>query len=233
MPLTRPVSMSYDDLAYLDNALPQNTMEQAGRQAGLLLQRTVSLGTLDDQQLIMHRPGLPRYLSYNMADDTGAAPLLADDDFTKLTPADLDRQMLLEQLYVSQLQTLRSDMARISSQEQNWAHHHLADLDALTSRTAEHLAYVSEAQRTPATQLTELKERCAVSVREQKDVLGEMAQEIETLASRLDYEIASLQGRVEDVEVGLEDFEKGVESVERAAAELEGRGHGGWGCIVM
>jgi predicted nucleic acid-binding Zn-ribbon protein len=100
-----------------------------------------------------------------------------------------------------------------------------SDQDALETLYEPHLKAVRE-----------LQTHSEGLMRSEKERFEEYGKEVETLAAKLDYEIAGLKGRVEDVAVGVGDFEKGVRRVEERVGDLEREGQkadGWWQCRVM
>ena len=80
----------------------------------------------------------------------------------------------------------------------------------------------------------EAKDLMTRILRDETESLIEGRRELETLAAKLEYEIGSLRGKVEDVEVGVEDFERAVVGAEARVQELEDewKKGGTWRCVV-
>jgi hypothetical protein len=101
---------------------------------------------------------------------------------------------------------VRAKISGISAIDQAYAR----DTDALQ---ALYYSWTDTFQRVKASS-TEL-------VAEERGHLTESLKDVEVLLARLEYEIAALRSKVEDVEDGVVEFEKQVESVEKRAEELK------------
>ncbi|GAB7344221.1 hypothetical protein MBLNU457_2111t1 [Dothideomycetes sp. NU457] len=189
-----------------------------------VLRRTQSYSAYISQHLSFHDPSeaAPRHLSFSVAASSTELP--PDTTVYPSAPkmASYETQLAHEKTYTAFLQNLREELADLSRREATWTH---ARIDALTSLIPSADADISFAESSlyePSQRYAEIKDLAAASLRDEKDIIGEGRKELETLAAKLDYEIANLRSKVEDAEVGVKDFERSVEAVDTKLKELEG-----------
>jgi len=231
---TRETS-SIDGLAPQDLDVADVLPEESEHVIGPLLRRTNSYSTFVERALSLHNidHSIPRTLSFSVATESNclSRPTVSERSPETASPK---RQLADEKAHTTYLQSLRSSLADLSRTEAVWTSAQIDSLDALLDSADSDNQFVESALQVPTKAYTELKDMAAAALRDEKEALKEGRKELEMLAAKLDYEIESLKGKVEDVHVGVDDFERAVAGVEQKVDELEAEGRGGlgWGCIV-
>ncbi|KAK4539727.1 hypothetical protein LTR36_010380 [Oleoguttula mirabilis] len=226
----------------LDDVLP--TGLETGHDVGVRLRRTLSLSHVVTVTLQKRsEDAYPRHLSFSLAEESVLTWTdVADEDDDNEAggggayPNDPKAQLADEDLRAKQATHLRLVIHELRTSTADWTARQLrvldtevlqqldrdqADLDNMHDPHIEHVNY--------------LQTHGEGVLREQRERLEEGGKEIEAVAAKLEYEIAGLRSRVEDVEAGVGDFGMGVGRVEDRVREMERDGVGGrgWGCVVM
>ncbi|KAF2155266.1 hypothetical protein K461DRAFT_221895 [Myriangium duriaei CBS 260.36] len=86
----------------------------------------------------------------------------------------------------------------------------------------------------PAQTAQNLKEMAEMAIHDEQEIIEEGRRELETLTAKLDYEIANLRSKIEDVEIGVDEFKKAVHDTEMRVEEVERETFGrvGWTCVM-
>ncbi|PSK53790.1 Dynactin, isoform [Elsinoe australis] len=160
------------------------------------------------------------------SNETAAPELTASDDH--------EVQYLQQRFYAQHLKVLRASIAHLSQNEATWTTTQIDALGSQLRQAGEDQEKLREYYDGPAQAAQNLRDMATAVLRDEQDMLGEGKRELETLAAKLDYEIANLRGKIEDVELGVDDFERAVLGAEQRVDEVEREveGKAGWGCIV-
>lgn len=204
-----------------------------------LLQRTKSFSNYITNHLETHSDDRwPRHLSFSLAEDTILtwAPLAPQDpELYFETPFD---QLQHEKSYAQESVKLSQILHSLSSQTATFTTTHLSILTDLLASLDNDQRSLDSTHEPLAARVAALHTESETLLREEGVQFGEGVKELETLVSRLEYEIGGLKGRVKEVGTGVGDFERGVGRVEERVAELEReevraaqKGWGG-GCVV-
>lgn len=225
----------YNDVE-LNGALP--TGPETEKDVSRLLQRTTSYSRFVSASLERRLDNAhARHLSFSLAEDSvltwGA--IVEDDEDLDGDDDDLNVQLIHQEYLAKESKMLRHMINELSSNTATFTQNALLALDSLLEKLDGdqeplELMYDNDVDR-----VRTLHNSSEGMIRAEKERLEEGSKEAETLASKLDYEINALRGRVEDVEAGVSDFERGVRRMEDRVKELEkagGRGGSLWTCVV-
>lgn len=210
------------------------------QEIGTLLRRTQSYSTFISHVLqTRSTDSQPRHLSFSIAEDGTSAREFADhmnDATSRGVGMKLKEQFEHELGIAENLKQLRASIAQLDRVEASWTREQLDGLMELLAQASQDQQYLETLYYSPLHSTHELKDAAAAVLRDEKDMAEEGSKELETLAAKLDYEMGSLKGKVEDAEAGVKDFERAVVGVEERVDELEreSREKRSWGsgCIV-
>ena len=224
----------YNDLDDVLSPAPETEHD-----VSLLLRRTLSTSRFVELTLEQRSDdAYPRHLSFSLAEDTVLT-------FESLAPSeggeghrykDLAAQLTAEQLKAGYSTTLRLALSHLSTSTGPWTQSQMHTLTGLLEQADSDQAALEDLHAPYMENVHTLQAHAESVLRQEREGLEEGGKEIETLAAKLEYEIAGLKGKLEDVEVGVLDFRKGVGRVEERVRELErdeGKAAGWWGCSVM
>ncbi|TKA33351.1 hypothetical protein B0A50_00904 [Salinomyces thailandicus] len=202
------------------------------------LQRTVSYSQYVTAQLQQRSDdAYPRHLSFSLAEDSVLTWKTLIEDDTQGHYNDAKAQSASQDLIAKQAKTLRLAINTLSTDTVEWTQRQLDTIQNFLHQLDRDQEYLDDRVQNPYLEhVNYIQEHSEGVLREQRERLEEGGREIETLASKLEYEIEGLRGRIEDAGAGMNDFQKGVGRVEERVAELEREGEGeGWlaRCAVM
>ncbi|KAI7436020.1 hypothetical protein KC368_g13535 [Hortaea werneckii] len=207
----------------LNEVLPTGPETEKG--VSKTLQRTLSFSHYVSVQMQQKSDdAYPRHLSFSLAEDSvlGWKDLIADDNNDGHFN-DAKAQLAEQELVAKQAKHLRLALNSLRTDTATWTDRQLDSLQSTLLEQADRdLAYLENDIQNPHLEhVNYLQTESEGVLREQRERLEEGIREIETLASKLEYEIGGLKSRVEDVGAGMDDFKNGVERVEERVKELE------------
>ncbi|KAF2219483.1 hypothetical protein BDZ85DRAFT_285328 [Elsinoe ampelina] len=179
-----------------------------------------------------HSHIVQRRLSFSIAE---GSMYLSEEHSPTLTKGDDLEQQFIQQRYLSQkLKVLREAIARLSKKEAKWTNIQIDALGSHLRQANEDQDVLREYYDSPAQAAQNLRDMATAVLRDEQEMLSEGKRELETLAAKLDYEIANLRGKIEDVELNVDDFERAVMVAEQRVDEVEREieGKAGWSCVV-
>ena len=169
----------------------------------------------------------PRRMSFTaMLDVLAAAPFdsisTADRD---LTSADPDAALAFEQSFATQNRVMEFRLQRLKLLEIPWIESKIAQIEAYDQQCIRDQAKLDLVYHHKTEENHALRDASEDLVAQEKAALSEASKDLETVGARLEYELNTLQGKVEDVEDGVAELEKQVEIVEARVREqlLSGR----------
>lgn len=198
-----------------------------------MLRRTNSLNVLrvnDALQMFKDQ----RRLSFSLAESS----ILMSDGIN--SPTDMmddegeDNELIRQRCYSENLRRIRLAIKDLSQEEASWTTRQMSKLDDEVQQSMKDHEMLREYHESPSQAAQRLQEVAALAIQDQRDIVEEGKHELETLTAKLDYELANLRGKIEDVELGVDEFESAVASTETRVDEVEKElfGRGGWACIV-
>lgn len=216
--------------------------ERPGQNVGLLLRRTRSLSVCETDIFDARNDEYwPRSLSFSTAEDTVLSKPL-DDFLIKDEEADDDglnpeEKLTRALLRADQSRFLRRTIAQLGADVGGWVERKVSDIEALDVLAAQDAEQLNSLYYPRKDEYLSLQEGSREIVAEEKQVLKEAMKELETLGAKLEYEIAALKGKVEDVESAVMEFERQVIYTEERVSELIRIGNEetwlGWTCRMM
>ncbi|KAK3201783.1 hypothetical protein GRF29_164g606304 [Pseudopithomyces chartarum] len=176
----------------------------------------------------------PRHLSFSIAEESVLRwPSVIQPDLT--TPEhtqDFPTALATASLISEEAKRLHHKLALLSSLDAQWVTAHIADIKTLDASTSQDTLQL-EALYYPALEnYQSLREDAHEIVSRVRVELQDGIRDLSMLSDKLEYEIGSLRGKVEDVEDGVEELERLVGELEGRVEEAEGvlgdRGQGWW-----
>ncbi|KAK5171117.1 uncharacterized protein LTR77_004261 [Saxophila tyrrhenica] len=205
---------------------------------GRLMKRTVSYSRVVEVSLQSRsEDAYPRHLSFSLAEESvlsweSIAP--EDPDATFDNPK---AELLQQEFNASELKHLHHLISELRTDTASFTQAQLYTLMSSLNKFDEDQQTLESMYRPHIDHMHALQTDAEGMLREERERLEESGKEIETLAAKLDYEIAGLKSKVEEVEAGVGDFAKGVRRVEDRVRELEKDAERdeqrGWRCNVM
>lgn len=134
-----------------------------------------------------------------------------------LTNALAERDALVAAAQKKAMRIQRIQQALIPYTESRVAH-----VEALDNTAYEHLQQLNELYYHRLEEYQTLQATSSDIVSQEKNALTESYRRIEMLGAKMDYELESLQSRLQEVEDGVDDFERNVLVIEAKVRELNG-----------
>ncbi|KAF4548464.1 Hypothetical protein D9617_28g065700 [Elsinoe fawcettii] len=216
----------------LDETLPVPQAPEQDVPPSLRRTRSEDLGAYRPQLVEDEIRSVQRQLSFSVAEGSmfsymnGIGPVMTGDD--------LDQQYIQQRFQSQWLKTLRDMVARLSRKEATWTTTQIDSLGSHLRQANEDQEVLREYYESPAQAAQNLRDMATAVLRDEQEMLTEGKRELETLAAKLEYEIANLRGKIEDVELNVDDFERAVMGAEQRVDEVEREieGKAGWSCVV-
>ncbi|KAI4088275.1 MAG: hypothetical protein LQ344_006189 [Seirophora lacunosa] len=192
--------------------------------SSLPLQRTRSQPSLPQSVTKEHRQyRWPRHLSFSNVVDVVAA----SDELISSRSGELeakkrpDSALLWEKTRDQYSQHLNEYLDELQADEASWVEQRVGDIEAIDAARGRDQEILDAMYRKKLEEHEALKEAADGFLAEEKAGLDEAVEDIKTLGAKLEYELNTLESKVEDVENAVSEFERQVEQVELRAAELQ------------
>ena len=229
------ITDSYYHGVDLDEVLP--TGPETEQDVDMTLRRTLSL----TQFMTAHQnpaadESYPRHLSFSLAEDSVLTwrSLVQEPASDSDSDYALTAQMAQQKLYAKTAINLRVALASISTDTVDWTTAQIKQLRQLLPLAEQNAEKLGQMYRPHLESLRSLQTNTEIMLREEREALAEGGKELETLASKLEYEINGLKDRVDEVDTNVRDFERSVARVEDRVTELEkDEQKEGWSCVVQ
>ncbi|KAL9022240.1 MAG: hypothetical protein Q9185_000640 [Variospora sp. 1 TL-2023] len=187
------------------------------------LQRTRSQPLLLKSMVKEHRESRwPRHLSFSNVVDVVAA----SDELISSRSGELeakkqpDSALLWEKTRDQYAQHLNSFLDDLQAHEAFWVEQRVGDIEAIDTARGRDQEILEAMYRKKLEEHEAFKEAADGFLAEEKAGLEEAVEDIKTLGAKLEYELNTLESKVEDVENAVSEFERQVKQVELRAAEL-------------
>jgi len=188
-----------------------------------LLRRNQSYSQYQRTLLEPHKDAkLSRHMSFSLAEDS----ILTWDTIN--APLDFERTDILSKSKTSlelmaseDLKRLAQKLSDLESIDVDWVTREISNIKALEKQADDDQQDLDQLYLPCMEQYHELKDDSKDLLDQERSQLSEALKEIEVLGAKLEYEINTLRGKVEDVEDGVAEFERQVQVVEDRVAELE------------
>lgn len=190
--------------------------EQEGNPYFTVLQRRHSIAIYSgplDRPLNEHR--WPRRLSFSAASDA----VLRWDDLVDLNdpPSTIEEQLAAADL----TQSLYAHLVTLQRTVSPWVSTKVSSIDALEETFSQQHDTLRQAYYAFSDEHQRIKQNSTEMIAEERGRVTEAVKDVEVQVAKLEYEIAALLSKVEDVEDGVEGFERSVVDVEKRAEELK------------
>lgn len=164
----------------------------------------------------------PRHLSFSNVIDVVAA----SDEMMSSRDGELDARKHPDSALVWEMtrdqyaQQLDQYLQDLQAEEGFWVEQRVGDVEAIDSARGRDQEILDAMYRQKLEEHKALKEAADGFLAEEKSGLGEAVEEVKTLGAKLEYELNTLESKVEDVENAVSEFERQVKQVESRADEL-------------
>jgi hypothetical protein len=190
-----------------------------------LLRRTQSNDQLDPYHRT-HRSDdwWPRHLSFSIAQES----VLRWEGLVALDPANPEQRHNLPEAMATtavvgeEAKRLHHKIALLSSLDARWATSHISTITSLESAAEQDTLQLDSLYYPALDSYQSLREDAHEIISSNRAMLQEQVRDLTMLSDKLEYEIGSLRGKVDDVEDGVEELERLVEGLESRVDEVEG-----------
>ena len=185
------------------------------------LHSTQSLSQLSDSiSGIEHHSRWPRHLSFSTVDDI----FTNLDEEPLRTRNDVDRDVqaaIFEERYIT-FKTLQmmTQIQQLTNQDVGWMKRKVANVEELDIRAARDRDNINALHYQRFEEHRGLQEAIRNLIDEQNVSLMEALRDIEVLGAKLEYELSTLQSKVEDVEDGVTELDRQVLEIEARVQEI-------------
>ncbi|KAJ9656022.1 hypothetical protein H2201_008665, partial [Coniosporium apollinis] len=208
------------------------TAEEMSQPPAPLLRRTQSitedtLRNLDTTEL----DRWPRHLSFSVAEDSvltwNDRPGANEEEDTQST--DPKKQLTMELCLAEDARRAAASMSHVTSKLVPWTQRRIDTIRNLDAQADRNQQELEDLYYPLLDSYNSLSEESKEILAHERARLQTGIKEIETLGSKLEYEINVLRSKVEDVETGVEELGRQVVYIEGRVREVEGEGEGrGW-----
>ncbi|KAF2713527.1 hypothetical protein K504DRAFT_462044 [Pleomassaria siparia CBS 279.74] len=189
-----------------------------------LLRRTQSSLQLDRYHAnARHDDWWPRNLSFSIAEENILTwPSITSEKMEDSSTMSMTAALATQQLVSQDVKRLRHRLAMLSSIDAEWVDSRLKSVHDIEVQVDEDIGQLEDMYFPRLEEYQTLREDAHEIVSRERVQLQESVRDLETLAAKLDYEIHTLRGKVDDVDDGAVELERQVAFVEAKFAELEG-----------
>ncbi|KAF2017526.1 hypothetical protein BU24DRAFT_420554 [Aaosphaeria arxii CBS 175.79] len=167
----------------------------------------------------------PRSLSFSLAEDsvlTWVSPSSLDNGSdSEAPPRDLLQQLQQQEATSELYKHLRRRLAIISSLDAKWTEESITIVHELDAQADADIEQLEEMYYPRLDEYQSLREDAHEIVSRERLQLQEAVRDLETMGAKLEYEIHTLRGKVDDVEDGVQELERQIDTVEERCGELE------------
>lgn len=190
--------------------------ERAGDPFFSVLQRRHSIAIPSDAiDRPLNENRWPRRLSFSAA----SAAILRWDDIVDLNAPS---STIEEQIAAADLtQSLYAHILTLQRTVCPWATTKISSVEALEDTFSQQQETLQQAYYAFSDEHQRIKQNSAEMIAEERGRVTEAVKDVEVQVAKLEYEVAALLSKVEDVEDGVEGFERNVVDVEQRAEELK------------
>lgn len=188
------------------------------------LRRTGSLPTLSTRSLPwQNERRWPRHLSFSAVEDT----ILLWDSIatfrkmnTEQTGASPDEAMFYEDICMSDTAIFSDKIKSLSQSTASWVENKVAAVESIDHRALARLEDLNSAYQGKLEDYHSLRMTSLETLEKKGSSLMERSKRVELLGAKLDYDLNTLQSRVEEVEGGLDEYERHIQELERRVESL-------------
>lgn len=212
--------------------------DRPGQRVGPLLRESLSSSALRTRKMIDSEDSVSRWptrLSFSAAEEavlhrvtlTTAADADSFSDRHAIRASAQDapphnprQQLKTALLAADHARRLRASIAGIGACTGTWLQQRVSDVAALDDLAAADLEQLQGLTYPRRREAAELADMAREIVGEERGRLADAMRDIETQAAKLEYELGSLRGKVEDLEGAVDEFERQVRFTEARVEEL-------------
>ena len=187
------------------------------------LRRNLSYSEGDRRFFEHHRDARwPRHLSFSIAEESILTwnPILKQVDFKQDNLLSKSRASM-QTMTSEELKRLAQKLSELEKVDSAWVTRQIRDIQSLDKQADYDQQELDQMFYPRLEEYHALQDDSKTLLDTERSQLTEALKEIEVLGAKLEYEIHTLRGRVEDVEDGVTEFERQVQIVEGRVAELE------------
>jgi hypothetical protein len=163
---------------------------------------------------------IPRHLSFSMVEDA----ILAHQEYVEEFATDTDKiaPFTVAAINTSSIEAQQKaqKILRLQLQSIRFVENLVANIEGLDSESREHLEELNAMYYQRLEEYQGLRATSTELVAEEKVALTDNLRRVEMLGAKLDYEVNSLQSRVQEVEDGVNEFERSVVDIETRVKEM-------------
>ncbi|WEW58305.1 hypothetical protein PRK78_003773 [Emydomyces testavorans] len=174
-----------------------------------------------------------RHLSFSTVEESmlswKGVGALKPTDFK--SDANLATSMFYEEMMTEDVRALNTSIADLDLNTSVWVEYQVSELENIERMAQARLKELDSVYQNKYAEHQLLQVRSTNLISKENDNLAERTKKLEILGAKLDYELNSLQSRVEEVENGLVDYEhhiKGLESRVRQVVKDEKKSGTSW-----
>ncbi|KAF1971617.1 hypothetical protein BU23DRAFT_581445 [Bimuria novae-zelandiae CBS 107.79] len=190
-----------------------------------LLRRTQSADQLDPyHQTHRNEAWWPRHLSFSIAEESVLRwPTIVELDGEDVDPEqELAAALATTALMSEEAKRLNHKLALLSSLDAHWVTSHISAIASLDSSTEQDTLQLESLYLPALESYQSLREDAHEIISSNRAQLQEQVRDLSMLSDKLEYEMGSLRGKVDDVEEGVDELERLVEGLESRVDEAEG-----------
>lgn len=194
----------------------------ASDSVGILLRRTQSNSNAHSSRDIQRHDGAwPRHLSFSGVEDAICPPNLhSESGYETNRDASLKQRLIVQMMHAQEAKQMRQEITLLSLQVARWVQAKIEDVEGLAVLAGQDVEQLTELYDPRKREYRSLREGAEEVLAEERARLEESLKELDTFRSKLEYEINSLRGKVEEAEDAVAEFDKQVTYTEYRVREL-------------
>lgn len=200
------------------------------------LQRTETLPVYSKQSTVSYFGyRFPRHLSFSAVVDV--LPLGGDDDLANVNAAsamsDPEIALNLEESLAFDAQVTKERLETLNDHCASWVRNMIEEVEGLDKQGNGDRRELDYMYHQKLETYNGLREASDGLLAEERASLTETIKDVDVLGAKLEYELGTLQSKVEDVEIAVAEFQRQVVDIETRAAELdqESESSGWWSWV--
>ena len=164
----------------------------------------------------------PRRLSFSIFTDVAAADISSDwVNSAEVDANDYRNAYTTEQSLTFQAQMMAESLQRMKDIDGFIVEGKVDEVTALENQGGRDHEHLDSTYREKLDEFNNLRDGSDDLITEERNSLAESAKDVETLGAKLEYELNTLQSKVEDMESGIADYERQVVQLENRAEALD------------
>jgi len=189
---------------------------------GLLLRRTQSQSDAHSTaDLERHDQAWPRHLSFSGVEEAIFPRNLHNENgYEAECEQSLRQRLVVQMMRAQEAKQMRQEITLLSFQVARWVQAKIEDVESLAVLAGHDVEQLTELYHPRKREYRSLREGAEEVMAEERARVGESLKELDTFRSKLEYEINSLRGKIEEAEDAVAEFDKQVTYTEYRVREL-------------